>query len=404
MTSRRVIVLGSTGSVGVQTLRVIDHLNQLADRGHADARYDVVGLAARSNATLLAEQASRWPEANIALAEPGANAPRAKTSTLYTGPDAAERLVTETDADLVVAAIVGFAGLNATLAALDAGRDVAFANKETLVAAGPLVVQAAQRAGGRLRPVDSEHAAAWLALRTITGDASPPFAAPAELRRLVITASGGPFRLWPAEEIAEATPAEALRHPTWSMGPKVTIDSASLMNKALEVIEAHHLFGLDAHRIGVAVHPHSLAHAVAELIDGSSVAQLAPADMCIPIQQALTWPARFPGMVEPLDTTGLAGIQFEPPDLDRFPALGLGWTVIERGGSAGAIVNAANEVCVEAFLDPDGPRVSFRGLSAIPADALDAVGVSPLRSLDDVLEADRDARSYAESRIQSRLR
>jgi len=396
---RRLIVLGSTGSIGTQTLDVVAHLNRLHEAGRCPVRHEVVGLAARSSTGLLAEQAALWPGARIALSGGrGEDARRVRAS--FAGADAPEALVRETPADLVMSAIVGSAGINATLAALERGTDVALANKESLVAGGPLVVDAALASGAQLRPVDSEHAAAWLAISTVMPGACPPFEAPPELKRLTLTASGGPFRLWSKDDIARATPGEALRHPTWRMGPKVTLDCASLMNKALEVIEAHFLFGLGSERLGVAVHPHSLAHAIAELIDGASVAQLAPADMRIPIQQSLTWPRRLPAQVEPLDPAEMTTLQFEPPDLERFPALRLAWEVIERGGTAGAIVNAANEAGVEAFLEQSGPRLAFPQIAELAAEALDSIGVSPLRDVADAFEADREGRRFVRSRLE----
>ena len=406
---RRVIVLGSTGSIGTQTLQVLAHLNQLHAHNAWPTRYEVVGLAAGKNSALAHAQAALWPDAAVALADcpTPAAAPR-----VFTGPDAAEALVRSTPADLVVAAIVGSAGLAATLAALQLGRDVALANKETLVAAGALVVPTALRSGAALLPVDSEHAAVWQCFAGSVFGASgastlplrPPFAAaPAGVRRVILTASGGPFRTWPRERILAAGPADALKHPTWSMGAKVTVDSAGLMNKALEIIEAHHLFGLTADQIDAVVHPQSIVHALVEHADGAVLAQLAHPDMRGPIQNALTFPSRAPASVAPLDLQRLAALEFSPPDLDRFPALALAREVILRGGTAGAIVNAANECAVARFLaplkDPSAPSLPFGRLAPLAAGALRAIGTSPLRDLADLHTAELQAHRYVEHEL-----
>lgn len=383
--TRRVIILGSTGSIGVQTLRVIDHLNGLPD----GPRFEVVGLAAGRGGAVFAEQSARWRGARTALAfGEGAD---------LSGPGAAERLVREVGCDLVVGAIVGIAGLRPTLAAIELGRDVALANKETLVAAGPLMVAACARSGSRLLPVDSEHAAVWQALGT---GRAPPMGAPAGVERVILTASGGPFREWSAERIARATPAEALRHPTWSMGPKVTIDSASMMNKALEIIEAHFLFGVEASRISAVVHPSSTVHGLVELADGSVVAQLARPDMRIPIQNALTWPrvCEAAGDVERVDWTRAWSLAFEPVDAARFPALGLAHRALSLGGTAGAVLNAVNEEAVAAFLRP-GSGVGFGRIAALAAEGLEAVGHGAMGTLEDVFEADARARAWARGRL-----
>ncbi|MEM6459648.1 MAG: 1-deoxy-D-xylulose-5-phosphate reductoisomerase [Planctomycetota bacterium] len=384
---RRVIVLGSTGSVGVQTLRVIEHLRQAA--GEA---LEVVGLAAGRRGGDLEEQARRFGGPKTALAELPAAA--SADGFDFTGPDAAQQLVENVEADLVVAAVVGVAGLSATAAALRLGRDVALANKETLVAAGELVMPLLASHGGSLRPVDSEHAAiaACLAGRSIN-----------EVERVVLTASGGPFRDWSAERMRDATPDQALRHPNWDMGPKITIDSATMMNKALEVIEAHHLFGLPAERIAVVVHPQSVVHGFVELKDHGVLAQLGPPDMRGPIQAALTHPHTRPGSATPLDWATLGRLDFEPPDEDRFPALALARRVITSsgaggggGGGGGATLNAANEAAVAAFLER---RIPFGRIVELAAGALDALPPRPLTDLDDVYDADRAARAWVEQQI-----
>jgi 1-deoxy-D-xylulose-5-phosphate reductoisomerase len=403
---RRVIVLGSTGSIGTQTLEVIEHLNRLHEAGRSQVRYQVVGLAAQRNAGLMGEQAARFAVRHTALSDAGSAAE-------FSGPDAAERLVREIDCDLVLAAISGAAGLPATMAAAELGRDVALANKETLVAAGELIVPVVQRSGSRLLPVDSEHSALWQCLAGAARDqavaasgaaasqciaglsqaAAPPFALPPSVSRLILTASGGPFRTWTREQLEAATPEQALRHPVWDMGPKVTVDCASLTNKALEVMEAHWLFGAAGERIEVVIHPQSIVHSLVEYEDGSTMAQLGSPDMRGPIQYALTFPQRPAGLARRLDWRELRRLEFEPPDLERFPALGLAYRAIAAGGTAGAIFNAANEAAVEAFL---AGRISFGRIPQLVRDAMDFVEVRALSALGDVMGADRSAREFVE--------
>ncbi|MCP3906058.1 MAG: 1-deoxy-D-xylulose-5-phosphate reductoisomerase [Planctomycetes bacterium] len=376
---RRVIVLGSTGSIGVSALDVIAHL---VDSGHA--RLDVVGLAAGSRSGLLAEQAGRLGVAHVAIAD-ASRAGDIAVENVHAGPDAARELVEAVaePGDLVVGAMVGAAGLPATIAAIDRGCDVALANKETLVAAGALVMPLARQRGVELYPVDSEHSAIAQCLRSGRGiDA---------VRRIVLTASGGPFRAWSPERIATATPADALSHPTWEMGRKISVDSASMMNKTLEVIEAHWLFGLDADGIEVVVHRQSIVHGFVEFVDGSVVAQLGPPDMRTPIQYALTGGTRRPGNSKRLDWRTLSSLDFEPVDPARFPALGLARSVIEQGGTSGAILNAANEIAVEAFLDE---RIPFPRIHDLVREALERLPVGPVETLQDVLAADAEARAF----------
>lgn len=407
---RRVLLLGSTGSIGTQTVEVIRHLNALHARGQWPQRYEVVGLAAGRNAAVCLEQAREFGVRDVALADGNGAEPPAGVR-LRRGPDAAERLVREVECDLVLAAMVGFAGLPATLAAVQLGRDVALANKETLVAAGGLVVPAAARSGSRLLPVDSEHCAVWMCLQGTTeptGDGvggqggvedqrlCPPCDVSARVSRVILTASGGPFRTRSRDEVYHATAAEAMRHPTWNMGPKVTIDSASLTNKALEVIEAHWLFGLPGKQIGVLVHPQSIVHSIVEYPDGSAIAQLAPPDMRTPIQYALTYPARPAGVSRKFDWAKLGTLEFAEPDFERFPALGLAWRVIEQGGTAGAVMNAANEAAVEAFI---AGTIPFGRIPELTTAAMDQVGVSPLRDLRDAEEADAEARRFVSSAL-----
>lgn len=413
--ARRVLILGSTGSIGTQALDVVRHVNALNDRGACPVRLDVVGLAAGSRAPELFEQATALGVRDVALAdEDGVRAtglPAPPGVRLRLGPDAAERLVREVECDVVLAAMVGVAGLPATIAAIDLGRDVALANKETLVAAGELVIPAARRSGSRLLPVDSEHSGVWQCLRQ--GDAashagepprvahaagmpSPPLTCAPHITRVTLTASGGPFRGWTREAMETATPEQALRHPTWTMGPKVTVDSASLMNKGLELIEAHWLFGLEPERLGVLIHPQSVIHALVEHADGSVIAQLGSADMRTPIMLALCGGWRPPAAAPRLDFSALRSLDFEPWDPERFPAVGLAHRAMREGGTAGAVLNGANEEGVLAFLRGrapwDGQPVPFGRLVPLVQGAMDQVGTSPLRSLADVAEADAEAR------------
>lgn len=404
---RRVVILGSTGSIGTQALEVVTHLNQLHSRGACPVGFEVVGLAAGNNARLLMEQAERFGVRDLALAA----AAETSSSRFRAGAGAAERLVREVDCDVVLAAMVGSAGLPATLAAVELGRDVALANKETLVAAGGLVVPAAAKSGARLLPVDSEHSGVWQALRpnqqrgsaakqqtgTSEDGGVPPFRCGPEVKRVILTASGGPFRTWAKERIESATPAEALRHPTWTMGAKVTVDSASLMNKALELVEAHWLFGLESSRLGAVVHPQSIVHAIVEFEGGGVLAHLAPPDMRVPIQHALA----HPFLVEPMCGGGLGRtLEFEEPDLDRFPALAMGARVIDLGGSSGATLNAANEEAVQAFLRQTASRpVPFGAVVRTVRRCMDETARSEIHSLEDVRRAEEAARAFVRSRL-----
>ncbi len=396
----RIIILGSTGSIGTQSLEVIAHLNALLAHEGEGTGYEVVGLAAGRSGDALCAQALATNCRTIALAdgEPGcAHGHAPEGVRVLRGPDAAERLVREVECDIVIAAMVGAAGLPATLAAVELGRRVALANKETLVAAGELVVAACRASGAVLLPVDSEHSALWQCLAGEThgpGGVLPPLAAPPPgVLRLILTASGGPFRTWDAPSTFAATPEQALNHPTWKMGPKVTIDSASLTNKALEVIEAHWLFGASCEQIDVLIHPQSIVHSLVEYADGSLIAQLGANDMRTPIQYALTHPARPAGVSRKLDLASISRLDFVPPDHARFPALGLANDVIRRGGTAGAVFNAANEAAVAAFLDR---RIPFGRIAELTRDALGEVGSSAMRCLGDAMTAEREARRYIE--------
>ncbi len=403
----RLILLGSTGSIGRQTVEVIAGLNAQHARGLFPRRIVIVGLAAGSSADALLAQAAALDVRDLALAETANHTDLARTAqnrgqSLRMGESASERLVREVEADIVLAAVVGFAGLRATLAAVELGLDVALANKETLVAAGSLVTAAAARSGARILPVDSEHSALWQCLTTnnLNPALTPPCALPPSVTRAILTASGGALRDRSKADIHNASPAEALAHPNWSMGAKVTIDSASLTNKALEIIEAHWLFGLEAARIAVLVHPQSIVHAIVEYADGSSIAQLGAPDMRTPIQYALTHPLRPPGPSNRVAWQSLRSLDFAPPDLDRFPALALGYRVIERGAAAGAIFNAANEEAVQAFLKR---RIPFGRIPELSAAALDELDNAPLDTLDDALNADAEARRFVAANLTSAL-
>ncbi len=373
---RRVAVLGSTGSIGTSALDVVRHLSD---------RLEIFGLTAHSKWEQLAEQcrAFKPPLAVLTDSEAFRRADRAcfpRETELLCGQDAVCRLVSEPAVDVVLSAVVGAAGLQGTWAALEAGKTVALANKETLVVGGPLITDLAAKRGGRLLPVDSEHSAIFQAL---TGHKA------SDVARVVLTASGGPFRGKTAAELEQITPAQALKHPTWQMGPKITVDSATLMNKALEVIEARWLFDLTAEQIDVIVHPESMVHSFVEFVDGSILAQLSPPDMRLPIQLALTYPARLCGPTKRLDWRTLATLHFEPPDRETFTALDLGFEVVKQGGSCGAVLNAANEAAVARFLHGNFP---FLDIARCCRAVLDAHDFDPRPTLDGLLVLDRWAR------------
>ncbi len=386
--TRRLILLGSTGSIGVNALKVLEHLSS-----ESLASFDVVGIAAGSEATALARQAEKFGVDHAAIADEERADELSGVEHLYTGPDASLQLVEAIarEGDLVVGAVVGSAGVPAILAAIERGCDIALANKETLVAAGGLVLPLVKQKGVNLLPVDSEHNAVAQCLR---GGRSID-----EVKRLVLTASGGPFRTWPKEKIDRATVEEALNHPTWNMGRKISVDSASMMNKALEVIEAHWLFGLPSEKIDVIVHPQSIMHSFVEFVDGSVLGQLGPPDMKTPIQYALTWPDRLDGSSRKMDWSALKSMEFEPLDNERFPSVDLARKVIEAGGASGAIFNAANEEAVAAFLDQ---RIAFGRITEIVAEAIQSLPSSPIQELRDVLRADEEARVFVRDLIAGR--
>lgn len=369
-------MLGSTGSIGKSTLDVVRA---------SDGRLSVFLLAARASGRALIEQARAFRPSWVVVADPAAAegiraADLPAGTRLAEGDDALAELVRGPEIDRVVSAIVGAAGLKSTWAAVEAGKTVALANKETLVMAGPLVMRLAERSGATILPVDSEHSAIHQALRSGTLN---------EVRRIVLTASGGPFRTWPRESLAAATPAEALKHPTWSMGRKITIDSATMMNKALELIEARWLFGVPAEKLGVLVHPQSIVHSLVEFVDGSVVAQLSPPDMKLPIQYALAHPQRTDGPARRFDFAQAMRLEFEPPDPARFPAVRLGHEAAARGGTCGAVLNAANEEAVRGFLEGE---LRFPDIAEVCARVLGEHPFQPDPSLDDVRRLDAWAR------------
>ncbi|NLY02261.1 MAG: 1-deoxy-D-xylulose-5-phosphate reductoisomerase [Rhodopirellula sp.] len=371
-----IAVLGSTGSIGRNALEVIE-----ASEGSLQA----IALAAGKNTALLKEQSQAIRPRWIVVADPEAAnredwSDLPSETELLVGAESIPRLVAEPEIDVVLSAIVGRAGLEGTWAALDAGKTVALANKESLVVGGPLVTRLARRKQASILPVDSEHSAVFQALQAGRRE---------EVQRVVLTASGGPFRTHSKEQIAEVTVEEALAHPTWDMGPKITIDSATLMNKALEIIEARWLFDLRPEQIGVVIHPQSIVHSLVEFIDGSILAQLSPPDMKLPIQYALNWPNRKAGVAQRLDWSQAMRLEFEPPDEDRFPALGLGLEVASAGGTAGAVLNGANEEAVAAFLHG---RIRFDRIVPICQQVLQFHCFDPEPTLEQLLESDRWAR------------
>lgn len=372
----RVLLLGSTGSIGTQALEVM-----AADPD----RFQVVGLAARGgNTELLAEQIRATGTGNVAVADPVA---AAKLGVALAGPDAVTELVRRTEADVVLNALVGALGLEPTLATLESGKRLALANKESLVAGGSLVTRAA--APGQIVPVDSEHSAMAQCLRS--GRES-------EVDRLVLTASGGPFRGWTTEMLESVRPEEAKAHPTWSMGLMNTLNSATLVNKGLELIEAHMLFGIDYDRIDVSVHPQSIVHSMATFTDGSTIAQASPPDMRLPISLALGWPDRVPGVLAPLDFGKAFTWEFEPVDNVVFPAVELARQAGKAGGSVTAVYNAANEIAVQAFLDGQIRFPDIVGTVAQVVESADQWSAEPA-TLDEVLAADAWARQRARKHV-----
>lgn len=381
---RRVVLLGSTGSIGCSTLKVARELPE---------EIEIIALAACGNVAKLAAQARETGVRHVALYD------TAKESELrsllpagvkiHLGADGLLELATLTDADVVLVAIVGTAGLHPALAAIEAGKDLAIASKEILVMAGEIITAAAEKRGVKLLPVDSEHNAIFQCLDGHRGGET-------EVSRLVLTASGGPFRTLASDQIRHVTLAQALKHPTWEMGPKITIDSATLFNKGLEMIEARWLFGIQMDRIDVVVHPQSIIHSMVEFTDGSILAQLSRTDMCFPIQYALTWPRRVKGGLRPLDFPALAKLEFEAPRTADFPALDLARRAGVAGGTLPAVFNAANEVAVDAFR---AEKIRFPGIWECVAAVMAVHQVQPSNTLETVVAADRWARETAEAHV-----
>ena len=360
---KKIILLGATGSIGGSTLRVL--------RAHPD-KLQLVGVAARSNHEALAAICAEFKVPNAVLSQPDGSSSSGFPSgtTLTTGEAALTDLVTEVEADIVLVAVVGACGLKPALAAIEAGKDLALANKELLVLGGQFVIEAAQRKQVRLLPTDSEHNAIF---QCIEGHPTN------HLDKLILTASGGQFRDTPISELSEVTPADATQHPNWSMGPKITVDSATMANKGLELIEAHWLFGLEAESLDVVIHPQSIAHSFVQFVDGSILGQFSPPSMTFAIQHCLLYPERAPGVDEPVDFKRAMSWDFKAPDFQRYPCLQLAYEALRSGGSAPAIFNAANEIAVERFLSEqirylDIPKVIEHGLSAVerkPAGVID---------------------------------
>jgi 1-deoxy-D-xylulose-5-phosphate reductoisomerase len=374
-----IVVLGSTGSIGRAALDVIEGLGD---------DFHVLAMAARNSVELLAEQVRRCRPRFVSVGDEagrrhlaGLLGADSQTEILV---DAARQLATLPEADIVLSALVGAVGLEPALAAVKAGKRLALANKEALVMAGHLVMDAARRSGAQVVPVDSEHSAVFQALQAGRRE---------EVDHITLTASGGPFYRYEPEQLAGVTPEQALAHPTWRMGPKVTIDSATLMNKALEVIEACWLFGLRPEQIRVVIHPQSIVHSLVTFIDGSTIAQLGTPDMQTPIQYALTWPERRPGLSAKLDLAKTMTLQFEEPDPERFPALRLGFEVVRLGGTSGAVLNAANEVAVAAFRKR---QLGFTDIVRVVEQTLTNHKLLPEADLQATLRADAWAREEAE--------
>jgi 1-deoxy-D-xylulose-5-phosphate reductoisomerase len=389
MSARGIAILGSTGSIGCNSLRVIDALGS--------DRFQVVALAAGRNIKILADQiAQHHPQlVSVESEEAAAHfhdelvARGLVTPRLLVGEKGLVEVATHEAADCVISATVGAIGFVPTLRALEAGKRVALANKETLVMAGELMTRAAEKSGAELLPVDSEHNALHQCLR---GEKR------SEVRRIILTASGGPFRTRDKQGMASATVAEAMKHPTWNMGAKITIDSATLMNKGLEVIEAHWLFGFSPDEIGIVVHPESVVHSMIELIDGSIIAQMGVTDMRHAIQYALTYPERHPSSLPSLDLAKLATLNFEQPDVDRFPCIGFAYRALRTGGTLPAAMNAANEEAVNAFIEE---RIAFSDIPRVIEDVMNHHQTTPVTDLETVLAADGSARAMARGVIDN---
>jgi len=392
MSVRGISILGSTGSIGCNTLRVIESLGAEQFRVVALAAGRSIGKLADQISTFRPELVSVQQEESAADLEAELRARGLTAPRIVSGDAGLVEVATHPDADCVVSATVGAVGFVPTLRALEAGKRVALANKETLVMAGELMTRAAEKSGAELLPVDSEHNALHQCLR---GEKR------SEVRQIILTASGGPFRTRDKAAIQSATVDEAMQHPTWSMGAKITIDSATLMNKGLEVIEAHWLFGYSADEIKIVVHPESIVHSMVEMIDGSVIAQMGVTDMRHAIQYALTYPDRYQSSLPPLDIAGLSSLHFEAPDLERFPCISLAYRALRAGGTLPAAMNAANEEAVQAFIDE---RISLSDIPAVIESVMDQHQTLAVKDLETVLNADRAGRAAAQVAIEGLAR
>jgi len=395
---KRIAILGSTGSIGVSTLDVVSR---------HPGRFAMTALAAGRNDARLLEQCVEHQPAHAVLADPDAAERLARAvrerglpTAVHCGAEALERIVARDDVDAVMAAIVGAAGLPATLAAARAGKQVLLANKEALVMSGALFMQAVAEGGATLLPVDSEHSAIFQSLPRGFACGREGESERAGVRRVLLTASGGPFRTTPVERLAKVTPQQACAHPNWVMGRKISVDSATMMNKGLEVIEAHWLFGAPLEAIQVVVHPQSVIHSMVEYHDGSVIAQLGQPDMRTPIACALAHPERIESGVTPLDFTALGALEFERVDALRFPCVALAREAIRRGGTAPAVLNAANEIAVESFLEG---KLAFTGIAEVIESVLGELAAEPLASLGQVYAADMEARALARRYVARRV-
>src|SRR5438876_1612491 len=401
MKRKRVVILGATGSIGESALKVARDIPE---------RVEIVGLAANSNAQKLAEAANEIRPDSVCLVDETKIDILRKALNyeprIFIGEEGLREIACLTNAEMVLVAIVGTGGLRPALAAIEAGKDLAVASKEILVMAGEIVMREARENSVHVLPVDSEHNAIFQCLESGRGLSAPkdrgPEAAPtfqsSDIRRIILTASGGPFRETPRKDFESITPEQALKHPTWNMGPKITIDSATLFNKGLEMIEAHWLFGVEMDRVEVVIHPQSIVHSMVEFADGSTLAQLSYSDMCFPIQYAVTWPERVPNSLPPLDFGKLRQLEFATPRYDDFPALNLARRAGESGGTLPAVLNAANEVAVVAFLDR---QVNFPGIWQIVEEVMNRHTRVAHPDLDAILRADQWARAEAARFVKS---
>src|SRR5947199_4674132 len=380
---KRVVVLGATGSIGESALKVARDIPE---------RVEIVGLAANSNAEKLAAAANEVRPESVCLVDTTRIDILRKAleyqPRIFAGQKGLRELACLTNGEMVVVAIVGTGGLRPALAAIEAGKDLAVASKEILVMAGEIVMHEARDHGVRVLPVDSEHNAIFQCLD----------GRPSEVRRIILTASGGPFRETPSNQLADVTVEEALKHPAWNMGPKITIDSATLFNKGLEMIEAHWLFGVEMNRVEIVIHPQSIVHSMVEFADGSTLAQLSYSNMCFPIQYAVTWPDRVPNTLPPLDFSKLSKLEFFTPRYDDFPAMNLARRAGETGGTLPAVMNAANEIAVAAFLKR---QVRFPQIWEIVEEVMNQHTLVAHPDLDAILQADQWARAEARERVEA---